>query len=381
MTEGQIGLFDSLGDGFEMEPIEDLEVAPGDMFELGNHRLMCGDSLSREDVAKLMAGEKADVVFADPPYGAKKEKDGVTNDNQNQDEMLAFNKAWIPISFENLKTPGSWYCWGNDEVLFDIYAEILKPRKKLAGDQKLTYRNPISWDKGGGQGMLSGDLRMYVPSEKCLFVMTGRQTYGATKADYWEGFDPIRLYFKEQKEKTGLSTSKLIELFGTSTITHWWAVSQWEFPNRETYLRGAYAVLEYLFPEEYDRIREEYDRIREEYDRIREEFYKSRAYFNNTWKAMTDIWRIMPVSAGTRERNLTDGFPTVKPIALCQQAIVTSSRPGDLILDMFGGSGSTMIAAEGIGRRAYLMEIEPKWCKTIINRWQAVTGRKAVKIE
>ena len=380
MTEGQIRLFDSLGDGFGMEPIEDLEVVPGDVFELGKHRLMCGDSLSREDVAKLMAGEKADVVFTDPPYGAKKEKDGVTNDNQNQDEMLAFNKVWIPISFENLKTPGSWYCWGNDEVLFDIYAEILKPMKKLVGDQKLTYRNLISWDKGGVAGMLSGDLRMYVPSEKCLFVMTGRQTYGATKADYWEGFDPIRLYFKEQKEKTGLSTSKLVELFGVSTITHWWAVSQWEFPNRETYLRGARAVLEYLFPEEH-RIREEYDRIREEYDRIREEFYKSRAYFDNTWKAMTDIWRIMPASAGTRERNLTDGFPTVKPIALCQQAIVTSSRPGDLILDMFGGSGSTMIAAEGIGRRAYLMEIEPKWCKTIVNRWQTVTGRKAVKIE
>ena len=102
----------------------------GEMYELGNSILMCGDSTDAEDVARLMGGEKADMVFTDPPYGMKKENEGVLNDNLNFADLLEFNKKWIPLSFEALKDNGSWYCWGIDEPLMDIYSEILKPMAK-----------------------------------------------------------------------------------------------------------------------------------------------------------------------------------------------------------------------------------------------------------
>ena len=144
-------------------------TAEYDESEIHSHRLMCGDSTSADDVGKLMAGEKADMVFTDPPYGMKKEKDGVINDNLNYDDLLQFNRQWIHLTFENLKDNGSWYCWGTDEPLMDIYSQIIKP---LIKQQKATFRNLLTWDKGGGQGQNSDATRMYaVADEKCLFVM------------------------------------------------------------------------------------------------------------------------------------------------------------------------------------------------------------------
>lgn len=141
----------------------------GQIYQLGRHRLMCGDSTKEEDVSRLMNGQKADMVFTDPPYGMKKEKYGVTNDNLNFDDLLEFNKKWIPLTFNNLKENGSWYCWGIDEPLMDIYSNILKP---MAKENKITFRNLITWDKGNGQGQLSSYFRMYpIADEKCLFVI------------------------------------------------------------------------------------------------------------------------------------------------------------------------------------------------------------------
>ena len=79
----------------------------GDIWQLGNHKLLCGDSTDREQVERLMNGEKADMVFTDPPYGMKKENEGVLNDNLNYDDLLEFNKKWIPISLEFTKDNGS----------------------------------------------------------------------------------------------------------------------------------------------------------------------------------------------------------------------------------------------------------------------------------
>ena len=110
----------------ENEPITKL----GDIWQLGRHRLMCGDSTDKATVEKLMDGNKADMVFTDPPYGMKKEADGVLNDNLNYDDLLEFNKKWIPLTFANTKENGSWYCWGIDEPLMDIYRNILKPMAK-----------------------------------------------------------------------------------------------------------------------------------------------------------------------------------------------------------------------------------------------------------
>ena len=87
----------------------------------------------------------------------------------------------------------------------------------------------------------------------------------------------------------------------------------------------------------------------------------------------TTLWRI------EKPRKNAD-HPTMKPIALCARAIQNSSKPGDIVLDLFGGSGSTLIAAEQTGRRAYLMEIDPIYADVIVKRWEEFTGEKAMKM-
>ena len=355
----------------------------GDIWQLGDHRLMCGDSTNEEQVSKLMGGGLADLVFTDPPYGMGKESEGVLNDNLNYSDLLEFNKKWIPISFANLTAVGSWYCWGIDEPLMDIYSEILKPMTKQRGDAKLRFCNLITWDKGeGGIGCASPLLRKYVPhEEKCLFAMRGRQDYGGTKDDYWNGFDPLRLKFAEERKKTGLSIDELCKLAGGTSITHWWSESQWNFPNEERYKALQRALRNNGhdgFRQEYDGFRQEYDEIRQEYDEIRQEWRKTRGYFDNAHDKMTSVWRFSVTSQ--QERKLCGGHATPKPIALCSRGIKTSSKPGGIVLDLFGGSGSTLIACEQCGRSARLMELDPHYCDVIIARWEKLTGKTAIKL-
>ena len=105
-----IGLNDEDTEVVEDEVPEEVEPVckKGEIWLLGEHRLMCGDSTDADAVAKLMNGERADLVFTDPPYGMKKESEGVLNDNLNFDDLLEFNKRWIPLTFANLKDNGSW---------------------------------------------------------------------------------------------------------------------------------------------------------------------------------------------------------------------------------------------------------------------------------
>lgn len=187
-------------DDFDIEEPVEPKAKKGDVYKLGEHRLMCGDSTSKEDIERLMNGVKADLVHTDPPYGMKKEKDGVLNDNLNYDDLLEFNKKWIPLTFDSLKDNGSWYCWGIDEPLMDIYSEILKP---MINSQKVTFRNLITWDKGNGQGQLSELFRSYATAdEKCLFVMCGVQGFSNNTEDYFEGWDSVRLYLEQEAKKS-----------------------------------------------------------------------------------------------------------------------------------------------------------------------------------
>lgn len=347
----------------------------GDLFILGEHRLMCGDSTDWNTIETLMGGEKANLVFTDPPYGMKKEKDGVANDNLNFENLLKFNKKWIPLSLNALTDTGSWYCWGLDQPLMDIYEHILKPLMKRHDENKITFRNLLTWDKGSGQGQLSEFTRMYATAdEKCLFVMKGRQDYGITKDDYWEGFEPLRQKFDKERKKTGLTTEQLVKLAGASSITHWWAKSQWCFPSKERYQALQIALRN---AGENEGFRQEYEDFRQEYERIRNEWYKTRAYFNNTHDNMNNVWHFPRVNAGTAEYRSVGGHATPKPIKVCERAIKTSSRTNDIVLDLFGGSGSTLIACERLGRRCYMMELEPRWCDVIIRRWEEYTGKKA----
>ncbi len=333
------------------------DIVEGDIFDIGRHRLLCGDSTDSDAVAKLMNGEKADMAHNDPPYGMKKENEGVLNDNLNYSDLLNFNREWIALQFTHLKENGSWYCWGIDEPLMDIYSEILKP---YIAEQKATFRNLITWFKnpsGLGDGQNNSISRSYgVITEKCLFVMMGVQGFNNNADNYFEGFEVLRDWLIKEKQKSGLKNEEITKLTAT-THTHYWSKSQWAFPTKEHYNSIKEASNGKAFVKEYEEIKKEYEEIKKEY-------YSTRAYFNNTHDKMTEVWQF--------DRHIRQGdeggHATPKPIPLCERAIKSSCQDKGLVLDMFLGSGSTMVASHQLNRKCYGMELDPKYCQVIIDR-------------
>lgn len=340
-------------------------TAEYDESEIYSHRLMCGDSTCITDVEQLMNGNKADMVFTDPPYGMKKEKDGVLNDNLNFDDLLEFNKKWIPLTFMNTKDNGSWYCWGIDEPLMDIYSHILKPMIK---ENKITFRNLITWDKGNGQGQLSEDFRMYpIADEKCLFVQCGINCITLNADQYWEEYEPIRKYLYDERIKCGWDIPQMKTIAGHSDKyrDHWTSKSQWNLPTKDVYIK----FQDWAKENKIDAFKKEYEQLRAEYEQLR-------AFFDNTHDNMNNVWHFLRTNS--KERELTGGHATPKPLELCARAIKSSSRENESILDVFGGSGSTLIACEQLNRTCYMMELDPKYCDVILQRWENFTGQKAV---
>jgi DNA modification methylase len=365
-------------DGVELDAVEDDFEAPeggietdivlGDLIEIGEHRLLCGDSTDSDQVAKLMNGQKADMAHNDPPYGMKKEKEGVLNDNLNYDDLLDFNREWIALQFMHLKQNGSWYCWGIDEPLMDIYSEILKP---YIAEQKLTFRNLITWFKnpsGLGDGQNNPSARSYgVITEKCLFAMMGVQGFNNNADNYFEGFEPLRNWLIKEKEKSGLKNDEITKLT-TTTHTHYWSKSQWSFPTKEHYntIKDASNGKAFL---------KEYEEIKKEYEEIKKEYYSSRAYFDNVHDKMTEVWQF--------DRHIRQGdeggHATPKPIPLCERAIKSSCPDNGLVLDMFLGSGSTMVAAHQLKRKCYGTELDPKYCQVIVDRMRRLDSELVIK--
>jgi DNA modification methylase len=348
------------------------DIVLGDLFEIGEHRLLCGDSTDSDSVAKLMNGEKADMAHNDPPYGMKKEKEGVLNDNLNYLDLLDFNKEWIPLQFLHLKENGSWYCWGIDEPLMDIYSEILKP---YISEQKATFRNLITWDKGNGQGQNSENTRSYaIADEKCLFVMLGVQGFNNNQDNYFDKWEPIRIYLEQEIKKLNESDGKIAAALGYKdgrTVNHWWSKSQWSFPTKENYE----ALREYSKTKEYDGFKKEYDELKKEYDELKKKYYSTRAYFNNTHDNFNNVWKF-----DRHVRNGSEGgHATPKPIPLCERAIKSSCPDNGLVLDVFLGSGSTMVASHQLKRKCYGMELDPKYCQVIIDRMKKLDPTLIIK--
>lgn len=360
----------------ESEPITQL----GDIWQLGEHRLICGDSTDALNINILMQGKKADLVFTDPPYGMKKEKDGVLNDNLNYDDLLEFNKQWIPLSFDALKENGSWYCWGIDEPLMDIYAFILKPMIK---ENKITFRNFITWKKENDNptmlfnGACSSDNRSFYTNEKALFVMCGVQGFNNNKDHYDETFEPVRSYLEGEAKRAGLTSKLLTEITGVQMYGHWFTKSQFtiipeiHYKKLQAYYNGK------AFDKDYDKLQTLFNA--EEHETLKAAVMAKRAYFDGNACQCIDVWSHDVTSQ--KERELTGGHATPKPIALCSRAIKSSSREGEIVLDLFGGSGSTLIACEQLNRVCYICELDPKYCDVIVKRWETLTGKKAVKIK
>ena len=354
------------------------DIVLGDLFEIGEHRLLCGDSTDSDTLEKLMNGEKADMAHNDPPYGMKKEKEGVLNDNLNYSDLLDFNKEWIPLQFKHLKESGSFYCWGIDEPLMDIYSEILKP---YIAEQKATFRNLITWDKGHGQGQNSENTRSYaVADEKCLFAMLGVQGFNNNADNYFEGWEPIRDYLLSQRIKAGWDIPSMKRIAGHSDLSrdHWTCKSQWTMPTKEVYLTFQKWCIDNkvdAFKKEYEELKKEYEELKKEYEELKKEYYSTRAYFNNIHDNFNNVWKF--------ERHLRNGseggHATPKPIPLCERAIKSSCPENGLVLDVFLGSGSTMVASHQLKRKCYGMELDPKYCQVIIDRMKKLDPSLVIK--
>lgn len=348
---------------------EDVRVKEGEVWQLGKHLLLCGDARDDKSVKKLFGRKKANLVFTDPPYGMKKENDGVANDNLNFSDLLEFNKVWIAQSFKYLTPNGSWYCWGIDEPLMDIYSDIIKPKIRA---NEVTFRNLITWDKGNGQGQKSENTRMYaIADEKCLFVMNGIAGFDTNSYNYYEGYEPIRKYFVEEFKKVGGDKTGA-EIIGVTKrmVEHYTKRSQWDMMSRDRYE----VMQKHCRDNEIDAFKD-YGKIKAKYDKLKREFNSSRAYFDNTHDNFNNVWHFDRTSR--EERELTGGHATPKPIELCERGIISSSQKGDIVADFFGGTGSTLIACELNDRICLMSELEPYWCEVIIRRWEKFTGETA----
>jgi len=250
-------------DDFEVELPDDPISKLGDIYQLGNHRLMCGDSTS-DDVDLLMGGNKADMVFTDPPYGIE-------------------------------------YSGG-----------------RIGGKAKPAHGQILN---DGLQGVELGNLinRVF--------------TNNKSEADVYICVSPIM-----QKPFLDALEGKKID-----------AVIVWDKKQPGLGYMAYRRQCEFIY------------------------FIKGGA-FRKGDKSDFDLWSI---SKGDTS-NYVHG--TQKPILLATRAIENSSKQEDVVLDLFGGSGSTLIACEQLNRICYMMELDPRYIDVIISRWETFTGNKAVKI-
>lgn len=233
----------------------------GQIWRLGEHRLMCGDSTKPEDVARLMQGEKADLWLTDPPYNvAYESQDGKTiqNDNMTNEAFRSFLVDAFKTATENLKAGGAFYIWHADSEGVNF--------RGACQDVGLKIRQCLIWAKNQ---LVMGRQDYQWKHEPCL--------YG------WK--DGATHYFIDDRTQT--------------------------------------TILEENKP------------------------LKSKEH------------------------------PTMKPVALFAKQINNSTRKGEIVLDTFGGSGTTIIASEQLNRKARVMELDPHYCDVIISRWEQFTSKKA----
>jgi DNA modification methylase len=352
------------GDEEHVPEVPEIPVTKeGDIWLLGDHRVMCGDSTSIDAVEKLMDGQKAQLLHADPPYGMGKENDGVANDNLYNDKLDSFQMEWWTTFRTFIEDNGSAYIWGNAEDLWRLWY-----KGGLSDSERLTFRNEIIWNKESGQGMMSEQHRMFpTASERCLFFMLGEQGFNNNADNYWEGWEPIRLYLEGERKKAGWDVPAMKRAAGHSDLSrdHWTSKSQWSFITEEVYKKLQAAANDQAFQKEYQV-------FQKDYQVLKNEFYATRAHFDNTHDNMTDVWSFDRVSGEDRQ-----GHATPKPVEMMERVMNSSLMKGGLCVEPFGGSGSTLIGAEKTGRKCYTMELQEKYCDVIVKRWQEYTGKEA----
>ena len=291
------------------EPISKL----GDVWQLGHHRLMCGDSTKREATEKLMDGKRAVMVFTDPPYnvdyqGATKNKLTIKNDHMPKLEFQQFLTSAFSCMYESTVPGGAIYVCHADN----------------AGNDFRSAMESAGWS-----------IRQCLIWVKNQFVL-GRQDYQWQHEPILYGWRPdgAHQFFGGRKQGTVFDNDSpvVLQKDGEDTLI---CIA----------IGGEQMVIK----------------------------AKEAEVISKADDALMTTWRF--------EKPLRNGeHPTMKPIPLCARAIQNSSRPQEIVLDSFGGSGSTLMAAEQTNRICYVMEYDPIYVDVIIRRWEEFTGQTAVKL-
>jgi len=330
------------------------------------YQIIQGDCLS---VMRQMPDNSVDLVATDPPYFKVKGEDW---DRQwdKPEEFLAWMGELCEQWQRILKPNGSLYVFASPKMAARIEMLI---------SARLNVMNRITWRKHDGT-VNEGGLwsrankeslrRFFEQKEEIIFA----EHYGADniakgeagyedKCDELRGFvfEPLRAYLAGERDRAGFTTRRVAEEFqrktGSRTVTgmagHWFERVQWTLPTAANYewLRQLFNVGEYEF------LRREYEDLRREYEDLRREYEDLRRPFAVTADVpYTDVWDFKTVS------HYPGKHVCEKPLPLLEHIIKTSSRPGDVILDCFMGSGSAGEAAIRNGRKFIGIEKSAEWC-------------------
>ncbi len=331
---------------------------PGDLWILGAHRLLCGDSAAAADLDRLLDGEKIQLVNTDPPYNVnveprsnnalaaagKKlmpnqsfdvarqgEKRATTkklrakdrpleNDFVSDEQFAHLLRAWFGQISRVLEPGRSFYIWGG-------YANVANYPSALV-ESELRFSQAIIWVKG--HPVLT--RKDFMGDHEWCF-------YGwRSGAAHW--FNPRFMNARDVWRVDPCSTAKPVPLPNTAI----------ELPSK--CMAATRKENETLLDILVDRVGDF-------------------RLVGRPGRRPADVWTVKKV-ASQKMVHLTE-----KPVELAVRAMRYSSKPGENVLDLFGGSGSTLIAAEHAKRRAFLMEIDPLYCDVIVQRWEKMTGRKA----
>lgn len=305
---------------------------PGDIWHLGAHRLICGDATDEAAAERLMQREKAELVNTDPPYGVSyisssgRFDDGIMNDTLTEDNLL--NALLIP-AFKNYITHST------DEAAFYIWH---------ASSTRRDFEDALT-----AAGLVE---KQYIIWVKNSFVLG--------HADYHWNHEPC--FYAEKAGHTA-------HWYGDRTQSTTWKATLRDEDGTAATLSGGIVITDgegnrlYLTsePPKGKKIR-----------RIRLQKGRSVYLFQPDGRT-ADAWEV------TKDAHVD--HPTQKPVELAIRAINNNTRPGDLVIDFFGGSGSTLRAAEMTGRRCFTMELDPRYCDLIVRGCIALTGDRSAACE
>ena len=340
-------------------PPDEARTRPGDLWVLGSHRLLCGDSGSVEDLDRLLGGEVIHLVNMDPPYNVKVEP--------RPNNAIAAGLSSFP-SHKN-------HHQGLDLAR---HPEKAKPTGKKLRAKDRPLANDFVTDEAF-DGMLDAwfgnAARVLVPG-RGFYIWGGY----ANCANYQPFLKKHELYFSQAiiwvKEHPVMTRKDMMG-------NHEWCFYGWKLGAGHEWL-GPRNV-----PDVWQVSRQGVSRVHSVGNGLRlEDADGSRLDVlpGGDGEMRTLVVGEEPVSISTAPSDVwtvkkvnPQGMVhlTEKPVELAARAMRYSSRPGENVLDLFGGSGSTLIAAEQLGRNAFLMELDPLYCDVIVKRWEEFTGKKA----